>query len=73
MRWLTCGSAWRRSEQLVRARTTLGEEGHRQIERLRAELRAARREFRLARSRWRAFVEELTALPVPAVALATVA
>ena len=40
--------------QLVRARTTLGEEGHRQIERLRAELRAARREFRLARSRWRA-------------------
>jgi stearoyl-CoA desaturase (delta-9 desaturase) len=59
--------------QLVRARTTLGEESHRQIERLRAELRAARREFRLARSRWRAFVEELAALPVPAVALATVA
>jgi stearoyl-CoA desaturase (delta-9 desaturase) len=59
--------------QLARARTSLGEEGHRQIERLRAELRAARREFRLARGRWRAFVEELTALPVPAVALARVA
>jgi len=59
--------------QLARGRTSLGEEGHRQIERLRAELRAARREFRLARNRWRAFVEELTALPVPAVALARVA
>src|SRR4029450_7754458 len=43
--------------QLARARTSLGEGGQRQIERLRAELRAARREFRLARSRWRAFVE----------------
>jgi stearoyl-CoA desaturase (Delta-9 desaturase) len=59
--------------QLARARTSLGAEGHRQIERIRAELRAARREFRLARSRWRAFVEELTALPVPAVAFARVA
>jgi stearoyl-CoA desaturase (Delta-9 desaturase) len=59
--------------QLARARTSLGEEGHRQIERLRAELRAARREFRLARGRWRVFVEELTALPVPAVAFARVA
>ena len=57
----------------MRARTNLGAEGHRQIERLRAELRAARREFRLARSRWREMVAELAALPVPAVTFAPVA
>ena len=56
--------------QLVRARENLGLEGRRQIERLRAELRAARREFREARSRWRAAVEELYSLPLPALATA---
>jgi hypothetical protein len=34
-----------------------------QIERLRAELRAARREFREARNRWRVAVIELAPLP----------
>ena len=56
--------------QLVRARENLGLEGRRQIERLRAELRAARREFRVARSRWRTAIEELYASPLPAFATA---
>jgi hypothetical protein len=56
--------------QLMRARENLGLEGRRQIERLRSELRAARREFRLARNRWRRAIEELYALPVPALVTA---
>ena len=54
--------------QLVRARQNLGLEGRRQIERLRADLSAARREFRVARSRWRAAIEELYAAPASATA-----
>jgi len=57
--------------QLVAARKNLGREGRRQIERLRAELRAARREFRAARSRWRVAIEELYTMPAPAFATAT--
>ncbi len=56
--------------QLVAARKNLGREGRRQIERLRADLRAARREFRAARSRWRVAIEELCAMPAPAFATA---
>jgi stearoyl-CoA desaturase (Delta-9 desaturase) len=54
--------------QLRRARETFGQERDRQIERLRAELRAARREFRAAHSRWREAIAELYTLPAPAAA-----
>lgn len=42
-----------------------------QVEQLRAELRAARREFREARSHWRVALIELATLParVPTIAL----
>jgi len=54
--------------QLRSARATFGQERRRQIERLRGEYRAAKREFRAARNRWREAIEELYALPVPVTA-----
>lgn len=54
--------------QLVQASRSLDRERHRQADRLRAELRIARREFRKARSRWRDAVEELIARQAPAIA-----
>lgn len=54
--------------QLYRAGASFGRERRRQVDRLRVELRAARREFRKARNRWRAAVADLRARPAAASA-----
>jgi stearoyl-CoA desaturase (Delta-9 desaturase) len=51
--------------ELKKARASWGLERRRQIEKLRSELRAARREFHEARDRWRAALEELWLQPAP--------
>ncbi len=51
--------------QLYRAGESFGHQRRMQIEWLRAELRAARREFREVRSRWRAALTELATLSAP--------
>ncbi len=54
--------------QLYSAGQSFGRERRRQADRLRADLRVARREFRKARSRWRAAIAELCSRPAPATA-----
>ncbi|MEA2624603.1 MAG: hypothetical protein QOD06_648 [Candidatus Binatota bacterium] len=56
--------------QLAHARQSLGHERDRQLERLRSDLRCARREFREARARWRAAIAELGSLPLPQTQIA---
>jgi stearoyl-CoA desaturase (delta-9 desaturase) len=52
--------------EFARVRKDWRVEGHERVERLRTDLRAARRELRAARSRWRAALTEIAAQPLPA-------